>query len=257
METILTSRDNEGVVELILNRPEKKNAINNQMWMELRKTLVALESDVTAKVLVITGAGGAFCSGADLSGGELVGGDGMARMREINDVALMLHRFSKPTIAKVTGIAAGAGCNMALGCDLIVASPQARFSEIFVKRGLSIDFGGSFLLPRLIGLHKAKELAFFGDILSAQEAFSMGLLNHLIDEDEIDSFVRDWALRLAQGPPIALSLIKSLLNDSFDSTMVGALDSEAKSQAINFKSLDTKEAITAFVEKRSPKFQGR
>ena len=130
-------------------------------------------------------------------------------MRALADLALRLHRLPKPTIAKVGGVAAGAGMSMALGCDLVVASESARFSQIFAKRGLSVDFGASWLLPRLIGLHKAKELAFFADILSAAEAEAFGLVNRVVPDDELDAFVDDWARRLADGPTLALSMTKT------------------------------------------------
>ena len=256
METLLVTRTPQGVVEVIMNRPEKKNAVNSTMWRELSIVLSSVEEDPTVRVVVLTGAGGAFCSGADLSGDELVGGDGISRMRRINEVALSLHQLSKVTIAKVTGIAAGAGCNMALGCDLVLASASARFSEIFVKRGLSLDFGGSFLLPRLVGMHRAKELALFGEILDAESAKEMGLVNRVVPDDDIDALTNEWASRLADGPPIAMSLIKAMLNDSYARTMPEALEIEGLSQAINFRTKDTAEAIAAFREKRAPDFHG-
>ena len=162
------------------------------MWDELLATLREISGSGEDRVVVVTGAGGAFCSGADLSGGggDLVGHrHQLASMRHVGDVALALHRLPQPTIAKVGGVAAGAGANMALGCDLIVASDDARFTEIFARRGLTIDFGGSWLLPRLIGLHKAKELAFFADIVSAKEAEAFGLVNRVVPAG---SSTRSW-----------------------------------------------------------------
>src|SRR3954467_1883802 len=179
METILVERS-EGVVTVTLNRPEKKNAANGVMWNELREVWKEVSERVEDRVLVMTGAGDAFCSGADLT--DAARGERphqLVAMRHIADVALALHRIPKPTIAKVNGVAAGAGANMAFGCDLTVASENPRFSEIFARRGLSIDFGGSWILPRLIGLHKAKELAFFADIISAKEAADIGLVNRV------------------------------------------------------------------------------
>jgi 2-(1,2-epoxy-1,2-dihydrophenyl)acetyl-CoA isomerase len=170
---------------------------------------------------------------------------------------LALHRLPKPTIAKVDGIAAGAGCNMALGCDLIVASEEARFSEIFARRGLSIDFGGSWLLPRLVGLHRAKELALLADIISAKEALELGLVNRVVPGVDLDGFVDAWARQLAAGPPIALAMTKSLLNQSFEVSMAHALEEEGRSQVVNFSTADTAEALAAFMEKREPRFQGR
>jgi 2-(1,2-epoxy-1,2-dihydrophenyl)acetyl-CoA isomerase len=170
---------------------------------------------------------------------------------------LDLHEIPKPTIAKVRGIAAGAGVSMALGCDLVVASDNARFSEIFARRGLSVDGGSSWLLPRMIGLHRAKEVAYFAEILSAEEAASYGLVNRVVADDELDAFVEDWARRLAKGPPVALSMTKKLLNNSASVTMAQALEDEARCQTVNFYSEDTAEAMRAFVEKREPEFKGR
>jgi 2-(1,2-epoxy-1,2-dihydrophenyl)acetyl-CoA isomerase len=178
-------------------------------------------------------------------------------MRHINDVCLALARIPQPTIAKVRGAAVGAGCNMALICDLVVASSTARFSEIFSKRGLSLDFGGSWVLPRRVGMHRAKELAFFAEILSAHEAAEIGLVNRIVDEEKVDSFVNEWALRLAAGPPIALAQTKSMLNNALNMTLEQALDAEAAAQTINFQTKDTVEALIAFNEKREPRFTGR
>ena len=154
-------------------------------------------------------------------------------------------------------MAAGAGMSMALGCDLVVASDTARFSQIFSKRGLSVDFGASWLLPRLIGLHRAKELAFFADIIDASQAAEFGLVNRVVPADELDGFVDDWASRLAAGPTLALSMTKTMLNNSFSLSMEQALEEEARSQAVNFATADTAEAMAAFAEKRDPRFEGR
>ncbi|MFM7898754.1 MAG: enoyl-CoA hydratase-related protein, partial [Actinomycetota bacterium] len=180
----------------------------------------------------------------------------LAAMRHVNDAALSLHRMPQPTIAKVRGVAVGAGCNMALGCDLVVASETARFSEIFAKRGLSVDFGGSWLLPRRVGLHRAKELALFGDIISAADAREMGLVNRVLPDGELDAFVDGWAKRLAAGPPIALALTKRMLNNAMNVTMEEALDDEGAAQTVNFGTKDTLEAMEAFMQKREPKFKG-
>ncbi len=177
-------------------------------------------------------------------------------MRHIGDAALALHRMPKPTIAKVNGVAVGAGCNLALGCDLIVASDEARFSEIFARRGLTIDFGGSWILPRLVGMHRAKELALLADIISAKEAEAMGLVNRVVPVGELDAFVDDWATRLAAGPPIALAQTKRLLNNAFMVTMEQALEDEGAAQTVNFGTQDTLEAMSAFVQKRDPEFKG-
>lgn len=255
METLIVERSG-GVVHVTLNRPEKKNAANDQMWDELQATFDEVARSADDRVLVLTGAGGAFCSGADLSGGDL-SDEGVARMRRIGNVALALHRLPKPTIAKVRGVAAGAGCNLALGCDLIVAGEDARFIEIFSKRGLSLDFGGSWLLPRLVGLHRAKELAFFADALPAAEAERIGLVNRVLPDGDLDAFVADWAMRLASGAPLAVAMSKQLLNNAYVIGMEQALDNEGRAQAVNFGTQDFVEAVTAFMQKREPKFQGK
>jgi enoyl-CoA hydratase/carnithine racemase len=258
METILVDRSN-GIVTITLNRPEKKNAANGAMWNELRETFDEVADRAEDRVLVITGAGGAFCSGADLT--DVAGGGErphqLVNMRHIGATALALHRLAKPTIAKVGGVAAGAGCNLALGCDLVVASDEARFSEIFARRGLSIDFGGSWLLPRLVGLHKAKELALFADVISAKEAADLGIVNRVVPAGDLDRFVDDWATRLAAGPPLALSMTKTMLNNALMVSMEQALEDEGRCQTVNFGTADTQEAMLAFIEKREPKFQGK
>jgi enoyl-CoA hydratase/carnithine racemase len=257
VETIDVQRAN-GIVTITLTRPEKKNAINATMWDELLATFREIGDSTDDRAVVITGAGGAFCSGADLT----ARGDGPDRhqlnaMRHVGNVCLALARLPQPVIAKVRGVAVGAGCNLALGCDLVVASTNARFSEIFAKRGLSVDFGGTWVLPRRIGLHRAKELAFFADIIDAAEAERIGLVNRVVDDAELDAFVDDWASRLAGGPPLAVAMTKRMLNNSMNVTLEEALDDEGAAQTVNFSTQDTVEAIRAFVEKRPAKFEGR
>jgi enoyl-CoA hydratase/carnithine racemase len=257
MQTLLIDRA-DGVVTITLNRPEKKNAINDTMWDELLETFLAIANNTTEdRVVVITGAGGAFCSGADIGGGRVDETNGLTSMRHVGDVCAALHALPQPVIAKVVGVAAGAGLNLALGCDLIVASDDARFSEIFARRGLSVDFGGSWVLPRLVGLHRAKELVLFADIISAREAHDIGIVNRVVPAGEIDKFVDEWAARLAAGPPLALSMSKRLLDQSSSVSLAQALEAEALAQNVNFQSKDTAEAMIAFVQKREPRFEGR
>jgi enoyl-CoA hydratase/carnithine racemase len=252
----------DGVVTVTLNRPAKKNAINGPMWQELVDAFDEVAASRDDRVLVITGAGDGFCSGADLTDSDnsdnLGGGVGRSlhRMRLVGRAALRLHELPQPTIAAVNGVAAGAGCNLALGCDLIVASERARFTEIFGRRGLNLDFGGSWVLPRLVGLHKAKELAFLGEIVDATDAERIGIVNRIVPHDELDKVVADLAGRLAAMPPVQLSISKRLLNQSSTVSMAQALEFEDVAQTMNFGSSDTAEAMRAFLEKREPKFTG-
>ena len=257
MADIEVTRAN-GVATVTINRPQRKNAVTGDMWALLAETFRTLSADTEVRCVVITGAGGEFCSGADLSARTASERPvhQLVAMRSVNDAALSLHRMPQPTVAKVRGVAVGAGCNLALGCDLVVAGETARFSEIFAKRGLSVDFGGTWLLPRRIGMHRAKELELFGDIISSAEAHELGLVNRVLPDAELDSFVDDWARRLAAGPPIALALTKRMLNNSLNVTMEEALDDEGAAQTVNFGTKDTMEAMEAFVQKREPKFKG-
>ena len=257
VETIDVQR-NDGLVTITLNRPAKKNAANDVMWHELLATFREIGHREDDRVVVVTGAGGEFCSGADLSGrAEAPERHQLPSMRIVGDTCLALHRLPQPVIAKVRGVAVGAGCNLALGCDLVVASSNARFSEIFAKRGLSLDFGGSWLLPRRVGLHRAKELAFFADIIDAAEAERIGLVNRVVDDAELDAFVDGWVQRLLQAPPIALAMSKRMLDNSMNVTMEEAIDDESVAQTVNFGTSDTTEAMMAFLQKRSPQFRGR
>jgi enoyl-CoA hydratase/carnithine racemase len=257
VETIDVQRT-DGLVTITLDRPAKKNAANDQMWQELLATFREIGHREDDRVVVITGAHGEFCSGADLSGrGEAPERHQLTSMRIVGDTCLALHRLPQPVIAKVRGVAVGAGCNLALGCDLVVASSTARFSEIFAKRGLSLDFGGSWLLPRRIGLHRAKELAFFADIIDAAEAERIGLVNRVVDDAELDAFVDGWVARLLQAPPIALAMTKRMLDNSMNVTMEEAIDDESVAQTVNFGTADTTEAMMAFLQKRVPQFRGR
>ncbi|MDP6978715.1 MAG: enoyl-CoA hydratase [Myxococcota bacterium] len=256
MDEIQVTRSDDGVVTLKLNRPQRKNAVTFEMWDELRSIFQTVSNSPDDRVLVITGEGEGFCAGADLAAGQ-PDRHPIHAMAPVNSAAIALHECSKPTIAKVNGDAVGAGMNLALGCDLIVASDRARFSEIFRRRALSLDFGGSWLLPRLIGLHKAKELALFGDIINAEEAEGMGLVNRVVPHEELDLFVDDWAKRLLDGPPLALGLSKKLLNNAFHQGLSESLEAEASAQTVNLTSQDVREGFAAFLEKRPPKFQGR
>jgi len=230
MQALLVERD-AGVVTLTLNRPRHRNAIDVPLWRELARTLLEIGERPEDRVLVLTGAGDDFCAGGDLSGAgsSASAGDGaVAVMREtVNAVCLALHRLPKPTLAAVAGAAAGAGANMAFGCDLVIAADSARFAELFVHRALPVDSGGTWLLPRLVGLQKAKEVAFFGDFLDAQQALGLGLVNRVVPREQLLVEARAWAARLAEKSPAALAVIKRGMNASFESSFADCLEVEA------------------------------
>lgn len=252
---LLTS-DADGVRTLTLNRPHRKNAIDAELWDALRTELSAAGSDRTVRALVLTGAGDAFCSGADIRNG-VSGEHPLYRMRTLNDVTLLLHELPIPTIAKVDGVAVGAGWNLALGCDLVVATPDSTFSQIFARRALSLDCGGSWLLPRLVGLQQAKRLVLLAETIGAAEAHSLNLVTWVVDAATIDAFVGGLAARLVAGAPVALAQNKALLHENADRTLREALAGEARAQAVNFATADIPEAYAAFTEKRQAHYTGR
>jgi enoyl-CoA hydratase/carnithine racemase len=252
---VLLKEDCDGVRTLTLNRPRRKNAINPDLWVALRDALHAAGRDRGVRALVVTGSGGSFCSGADISVPDDI--HPKYKLQRLTDVALALHELPMPTIAKVTGVAVGAGWNLALGCDFVVATPESKFCQIFSKRGLSIDLGGSWLLPKLVGLQQAKRLALLADTIDAQEAHSLNLVTWVVPGAEIDVFVRDLADRLAAGPPFALAQTKALLNENADRTLRDAVANEARAQIGNFATADAAAAYAAFAERREPSFTGR
>jgi enoyl-CoA hydratase/carnithine racemase len=257
MPNLLVERDG-GVVTLTLNRPDKMNAITGEMWGELRDVFDEVATRAADRVLVITGSGRGFCGGADLvdAGMPRTSGLRLEHMRGVGCSAAALRAISKPTVAKVNGVAAGAGLNLALGCDLVIASDAARFSEIFVQRGLSIDYGGSWLLPRLIGIHKAKELAFLADVISAADAERIGIVNCVVPAVELDATVDEIVQRLLRMAPVALSQTKRLLDQAFSVSFAEAVEAEAMAQVVNLGTADVNEAVRAFTEKRDPRFTG-
>ena len=250
----------ENIATVTINRPSVKNAVTSEMWDELQRTFIDLGYRDDVRAVIVTGAGDDFCSGADVSGmasrneGPRV--HQLESMRKVGDCCLSLFNMPKVTIAKVPGVAVGAGMNLALCCDLVVASENARFSEIFAKRGLSVDFGGSFLLPRIVGLQRAKELVLLAEVLSAAEADRMGLINYVVPHDQLDKKALELAQKAANGPPRALAMSKAMLNKSFANSLQDALDQEGTSQTVNFTTKDISEAMKAFQEKRPPRFSG-
>jgi len=254
-EDSLLVDDRDGVRTLTLNRPSRKNALDSGLWDALRDALDAVGQDPDVRVLVVTGAGGAFCSGADLSNPGRA--HPVRKMRVLTDIALLLHELPVPTIAKIDGVAVGAGWNLALGCDFVVATPRSTFSQIFARRGLSPDLGGSWLLPKLVGLQQAKRLALLAETIDADRAHQLNLVTWVESEGTIDAFVDDLAGRLAAGPPVALAQTKALLNEGADRTLREALAGEARAQAVNFATADAPEAFAAFAQKREARFTGR
>lgn len=246
----------DGVVTLTLTCPERKNAVTSEGWADLLQALRGVRPGED-RVLVLTGEGTDFCAGADISAMPGRTQHPLHSMRAIGETCLALHRLAVPTIARVDGVAVGAGMNMALACDLVVATDRARFSQIFVKRGLSLDFGGSWVLPRLIGLHRAKELALLGTVIDATRADELGLLHRRVTPEELDAAVSALVAELRDAPPVALLQTRMLLNNAFDVTLGQALDDESRSQAINLVMDDAREAFEAFLAKRPPVFEGR
>ncbi|WP_420749113.1 enoyl-CoA hydratase/isomerase family protein [Rhodococcus sp. O3] len=249
---IAVERDG-AVATVTLDRPDRNNAMTLESWTALRDAFRELQRDDSVRVVVLTGAGGNFCSGADMDRRGTM--HPLERMREINSVALAVAEFSKPVIASVEGYAVGAGWNLALLCDVVVASRTAKFSQIFARRGMSVDFGGSWILPRLVGLHQAKRLVMLADIVDAEEAFALGLVTELVEPADLGTRTIELAARLAEAPPVAVGLSARLLEEGSSSTLREALDNEARSQAVNLAT-DAPGAIRAFVEKRPPSFTG-
>ncbi|NKS61921.1 enoyl-CoA hydratase [Rhodococcus hoagii] len=243
-----------GVATVVLDRPGRRNALDLRGFQLLREAIREIESDPGIRAAVITGAGGTFCSGADLQ--AVRGAHPLDRMREINEAASVLGDCSKPLVAHVDGYAVGAGWNIALLCDLVVATPEARFAQIFAERGLSIDFGGSWVLPRVVGPQQAKRLTMLAETIDAEEALRLGAVTWVVERDRIDAFVGDLASRLAAGPPVALAQSKQLLDRGPHRTLRESLDAEASAVVVNFGT-DAPEAVAAFVGKREPVFEGR
>ncbi|MER5938505.1 enoyl-CoA hydratase [Streptomyces sp. NPDC001928] len=258
---VLHATDNQ-VCRITLNRPDALNAITPDQRERLIQLLAEASADPAVRAVVLTGTGRGFCAGADLRGGSAAGervpGD-VARTIRLGAQRLIAAVLDceKPVIAAVNGTAAGLGAHLALACDLVLAAESARFIEVFVRRGLVPDGGGAYLLPRLIGPQRAKELMFFGDALGAAEAERLGLVNRVLPDGELDKTARAWAERLATGPTRALALTKQLVNASLDSDRATAFAAEAAAQEINMTTEDAREGVASFVERREPRFRGR
>ncbi|TXS76678.1 MULTISPECIES: enoyl-CoA hydratase-related protein [unclassified Streptomyces] len=251
-----------GVAWITLDRPETMNALTWDQRERVIALLASASADPDVRAMVITATGRGFCAGADLRGapaaGERIPGD-VARTLRLGAQRLVAAVLDceKPVIAAVNGTAAGLGVHLALACDLVIAAEPARFIEAFVRRGLVPDGGGAYLLPRLVGPQRAKELMFFGDALSAGDAERLGLVNRVVPPEDLEKTARAWAERLAAGPTRALALTKQLVNASLDSDRGTAFAAEAAAQEINMTTADAKEGVASFVERRAAEFRGR
>lgn len=262
LDSLIRHATDNAVSWITLDRPEAMNALT---W-DQRERVIALLAEASAdpgvRAVVITATGRGFCAGADLRGGQPSGarvpGD-VARTIRLGAQRLIAAVLDceKPVIAAVNGTAAGIGAHLAFACDLVLAAEPARFIEVFVRRGLVPDGGGAYLLPRLIGPQRAKELMFFGDALNAVDAERIGLVNKVVPAEELATTARAWAERLAAGPTRALALTKQLVNASFDSDRGAAFAAEAAAQEINMTTADAAEGVASFVERRTPSYAGR
>lgn len=258
-EKILVSLEN-GIKRITINNPARRNALDFDAFHYLTGIIQQSAEDET-KVIVLTGAGDSFCAGADLQGmggGDAASHDVTASLRAgINPGIRAMRELPKPIIARVHGHAAGVGCNYALASDIIIASDQAFFGQVFVKIGLMPDGGGTYFLPRAVGYNKAFELMALGDPIPAQAAFEMGMINRVVPVAELDATVNALAERLAASPGVALGRIKAGLNAGLKSDLASALDFEAVNQGICFRSEDFTEGVAAFLQKRKPIFRGK
>jgi 2-(1,2-epoxy-1,2-dihydrophenyl)acetyl-CoA isomerase len=248
-----------GIATIALNRPEVYNALNDEITFEMQDALKVVAKDDSVRVVVLTGEGKAFCSGQDLksSAGQENRSFLDSLHKRYNPIIRAMRGLPKPIICRLNGVAAGAGCSIALACDMIIASEEASLIEVFINIGLVPDSGSSFFLPRLVGMQKAFELCAMGSKVKAKEAESMGLINKAVATDQLDAAVKEYADHFAKAPTKSIGLIKKMLNKSATSTLDEMLDYEAYCQEIAGNSQDYKEGVTAFLEKRKPDFKGK
>jgi 2-(1,2-epoxy-1,2-dihydrophenyl)acetyl-CoA isomerase len=255
-DKLLVTLEN-GIKRITINRPERRNALDGETMIRLREEIERSAED-ESRVVILTGAGDSFCAGADLQAVGQREVDVTTSLRErTNPTILAMRQLAKPIIARIHGHAVGVGCNYALACDILIASDQAKFGQVFIKIGLMPDGGSTYFLPRIVGYAKAFELMATGDIFSAQDALALGLVNRVVAFAELDATVNAMAERLAASPPIALAKIKEGLANGERSDLAGALEFEAVNQGDCFRSDDFKEGVAAFLEKRKANFQGK
>lgn len=267
-EQVRHAVDQRGIATITLDRPDVKNAISPDQRDRVIALLAEASADLGIRAVVLTHTGDAFCTGADLRASRPPAPrPADAPQRGVGEVAKLIREGAqalvsaildceKPVIAAVGGTAAGIGAHIALACDLVVATEGSRFIEVFVRRGLVPDGGGAYLLPRMVGTRRAKELLFFGDDLSATEAAELGLINKVVPEGELDAAVEAWTARLAEAPTRSLALTKWLVNTSLESDRATAFQNEAVAQEMNMGTRDANEGVAAFVERRSPTYRG-
>lgn len=258
---VLESRDG-AVVTISLNRPDRLNALNLDLTVGLRDALARAAKDEAVRAVVLTGSGRGFCAGGDLGFlRELRARNALdtasSMLAAATDMIVSIAEMTKPVIAAVNGPAAGAGMNIALACDTRIASEHATFGQTFVKIGLFPDFGGTFLLPRLVGPSRAAELFYSGEMITAKDAAALGLVNRVVAPDVLAAEAAALAGRLAMGPPIAIRAIKRTLFGEHSADLRRALDAEARQQYECFHSADFEEGLVSFFEKRPPHFTGR
>lgn len=247
-----------GVATITLNRPEVYNALNDGITYELQDAWKAVAKDDQVRVVVLTGSGKAFCSGQDLkaASGQEKRSFMDSLQKRYNPIIRAMRSLPKPILCRLNGVAAGAGCSLALACDMIIASEEATLIEVFINIGLVPDSGSAYFLPRLVGMAKAFELCSMGSRVKAAEALQLGLVNKVVAADQLDAAVKEYSDYFAQAPTKSIGLIKKMLAKSTTSNLEEILEYEAYCQEIAGSTQDYKEGVTAFLEKRKPVFKG-